>query len=630
VSRIVVQIAVQASLAVLSSYLAFWIRFDGAVPTAYTGVWLAGLPLLLVTRVLAFGPFSLYAGVWRYTGIFELRSIAAAVTVSSLAFALIAHWTFRQPAYPRSVLILDAVLLFVLLGGVRLLPRIAIGLRRSRAARRVLIYGAGNAGESIVRDMKRNPSQFEPVGFIDDDASKVGLRIHGVRVLGTRTDLVDVIARRKPSEVLVAMPRVDAATVRSVVRALEPFDVRISTLPSLRDIVDGRVAVSQIRALALDDLLQRPPVALDLGSVQRLIRGRRVLVTGAAGSIGSELCRQLVRCEPAHLVLLDKDESALHRIDVELQRDAGNAHVALLGDVKHVRRLCTIFAEHRPQIVLHAAAYKHVPIMQCHPDEAVLNNVSGTRRLCETAVAHGVETFALISSDKAVNPTSVMGATKRIGELYLQAMARDAAGRSTVFCGVRFGNVLGSNGSVVPLFLEQIRRGGPVTITDPEVARYFMSVGEACALVLRAVTLARGGEIFVLEMGEQIRIADLARHLIRLSGFVPESDIALQYVGLRPGEKLTEELVGTDESAAASPAEKIRRIVPARVPPLPWLVGQLDELERLAERGDTGTVVELLERLTLAKSLAVPVGRRPPAVPVLPAQVGRDPQRMAG
>jgi FlaA1/EpsC-like NDP-sugar epimerase len=425
------------------------------------------------------------------------------------------------------------------------------------------------------------------MGFIDDDPGKVGRRIHGVKVLGTRRALARVMATEKVDMVLVAVPRAEPETIRSIVRALEPFKVPIQTLPNLRDILNGRVTVNQIRKLSVEDLLERVPVGLDVERVRDLVAGKRVLITGAGGSIGSELSRQIGALAPSGLVLLDRYENGLHGLMIEPHwRQAGYPVDVVVADVANPDQMGALLASHRPDIVFHAAGHKHVPLMEANACEAVKNNIGGTRIMVETAQRFGVDRFILISTDKAVNPFSVMGASKRVAELLVQGMSAGGA----VCSAVRFGNVLASNGSVVPQFVEQIDRGGPVTVTHPEVRRYFMLISEAVHLVLQAAALAKGGDIFVLEMGEQIRVLDLARNLIRLSGLVPDQDIAITFTGLRPGEKLSEELVSGDEIAEPTPASGILRVQLAATPDWSQVFQQVTELEMLAEAGDEAGV----------------------------------------
>ena len=462
-----------------------------------------------------------------------------------------------------------------------------------------MIFGAGDAGEMIVRDMKRRAFyNGEPIGFVDDDRRKVGQRIHGLAVLGTRHDLPAILERHRPDDVLIAIPTAEAATIRGIVKALEPFKLSIKTLPNLRDVMDGKVSVSQIRELAIEDLLPRAPVGLDPEPVRHLIAGQTVLVTGAGGSIGSELCRQILSFGPRSLVLFERYENSLFAIENDL-RDRGSAceiH-AVVGDMTDRRRVDTVMAAHRPGIVFHAAAHKHVPLMESSPCEAVKNNVGGTWVLARAAVRHGVSRFVMISTDKAVNPTSVMGATKRVCEIIVQGLADGAGANGTRFSVVRFGNVLGSNGSVIPRFIAQIKTGGPVTVTHPDIRRFFMLIPEAVELVLHAATLGEAGEVMVLDMGEQIKVLDVARHLIRLSGYVPDEDVQIVFSGLRPGEKLFEELQADAENAEPSGVEKIVRIRRATTPDPGVVERQVLGLSRAARRGDAVRTLALLNQM---------------------------------
>jgi len=586
--NVIVQLAAVAA----SNYAAFWLRFDGAIPESMQALIAQTLPWLVLIRGLMFLPIGLYSGLWRYTSIWDLWNLVAGVAGSSIVFSLFVQFGLRV-GYVRSVYVMDAILLVLVLGGMRLARRIYREFGHVQRRGRVLIYGAGDAGAMIVRDIRHNPFyDYEPIGFVDDDPSKLGQRIHGVKVLGTRELLATIIRFKKPDVVLVAMPSAGVATTRSIVHALEPFKVRIHTLPNLGDILGGKVTVGQIRELSVEDLLERAPVGLEVAPARKLVSGKCVLVTGAGGSIGSESSRQIAALGPTKLVLVDRYENGLHDITTELELSSGVGRVdAVIGDVTDVDRMASVFAEHRPDVVFHAAAHKHVPLMELSACEAVKNNIGGTRVITQVAQRFGVERFVLVSSDKAVNPSSVMGATKRAAEFIVQVANRQGMG---IFTSVRFGNVLGSNGSVVPRFLEQIKRGGPVTVTHPEMRRYFMLIPEAVHLVLRAAALAEGGDIFVLEMGDQIRVLDLARNLIRLSGFVPGEEIPIIFTGCRPGEKLVEELVGKDETTEQSAADRILRVKPTLPFDATWFASRLVHLEAAARAGDTKLVLERL------------------------------------
>lgn len=529
------------------------------VPNAQPMPW-SWLDLLIVLTVQGgvFAWTGLYKGLWRFASLPDLWNILRASVVGSVGVGLALFLYSRLAGVPRSVLLIYPVVLCVLLGTPRLAYRYwkdsRVDLFQTTPAKRVLILGAGRAGETLVRDLRRD-TRYEPVGFVDDSAQLVGARVHGVPVLGELKNL-GVLAREVAAEMLlIAMPSASTAQMRRVVQECEATSLPFRTVPRLDDVIAGRAQFNELKEVAIEDLLGRETVTLDWTAIRQQISGRRVMVTGGGGSIGSELCRQVARLGAASLTVLETSEFNLYRIELELRTTYPELEIQpILADASDAAAVERAFASARPQAVFHAAAYKHVPLLQGQLREAFRNNVLGTRYVADAADRHGAETFVLISTDKAVNPTSVMGACKRIAEIWCQNLA---ARSRTRFITVRFGNVLDSAGSVVPLFREQIRRGGPVTVTHPEISRYFMTIPEACQLILQAAALGKGGEIFALDMGEPVKIRDLAEQMIRLAGKVPGRDVAIVFTGLRPGEKLFEELFHPLENYSATTHAKI-------------------------------------------------------------------------
>ena len=541
--------------------LAYLLRFNLEIPQEFLGGMLESLAIVLPAQAAVLWAFGLYRGMWRFTSLADLKSILIAGATATAAAALLLFVTQRGVLVPRSVLILDPLILVMLMSGSRLAYRYLHERRLQGllgAPRKpVIVLGAGVAAEKLITDLGSS-QEWKLVALLDDDPGKRGRDIHGIRVLGALRDLPQVVQSTGAQHAIIAMPSTAHAVRRRAAELCTQAGVSAMTVPAIDDLVSGKVTVSQIRSVELDDLLGRDPVALDSDGLRGLLDGRTVLVTGAGGSIGAELCRQIARYAPARVVLFELSEFALYTIEQEFRdRHPGVAVSAVIGDVKDAARVAQTFERFRPEVVFHAAAYKHVPLMEEENAwQAVQNNVLGTLTVAGAAAAAGARKFVLISTDKAVNPTNVMGATKRVAERLCQSVQAQA-GTATQFVIVRFGNVLGSTGSVIPRFRAQIAAGGPLTVTHPEIQRYFMSIPEASQLVLQAALMGSAGQIFVLDMGEPVKIAELARQLIRLSGF-SENDIRIVYTGLRPGEKLYEELLADAESTEPTPHPKLR------------------------------------------------------------------------
>jgi len=545
----------QACLIVCSLILAWLLRFDFTLP--YRPILLSAIPILVFTRVATIAYFGLFRGWWKYAGIRDAIDILKAVGTGSILFWAIMRFALKVTAFPRTIYVLEALLTAGLLVGVRLLSRVVAESVRENitSCKRVILIGAGSAAHMILREIRRPGSGYVAVGCLDDDRSKLGIRIDNVRVLGTVDQLSEVLSSESTDEVLIAVPSATGIQMRRFVEICNLAKISFRTVPALKDIIAGQVVVSQLRDVSLEDLLGRDPVQIDLEAVRRQIAGRRVLVTGAAGSIGSELCRQILDYGPAQLICLDQSETGLYFLRLaHVGHENGSQLIFRVADICDGERIRGLLLELRPEIVFHAAAYKHVPMMESNVQEAVKNNVLGLVGLSELAAEAGCKSFVLISSDKAVNPTNVMGATKRICELILSA--KPPNGMRCV--SVRFGNVLGSSGSVVPVLRQQLRNHQPLTITHPDIKRFFMITAEAVALVLQAFAIGDHGDILVLDMGEPVRILDLARSLIRLSG-KSEQDVEIQFTGLRAGEKLNEELFYEHETVTPTSCDRIKR-----------------------------------------------------------------------
>jgi FlaA1/EpsC-like NDP-sugar epimerase len=610
------QLATDAGLIVAAWYLAFRLRFDHEIPIYYRTLFDRTVFAVLGIQLVVFVAFGFYNRFWRYVSTRDMWGAARGVTVACLISSLTIYFWAPVPQLrmPRSVAIIDWLLLLAFVAGARLLARTVMERPSPRdivaRGKEVVVVGAGDAAQLVVRELLRSPALgYTPIGLIDDDAGKRNMRLHGVRVLGGTGDLRRIIREQKPDEVLIAVPSASGELRQRVVMLAREEGVPVKTLPGLHELFAGDSNLAaQIRPVQVEDVLGREPVEVDLREAGAYLRDETVLVTGAGGSIGSELCRQIVQTGCRRLILVDQAETPLFEIERELvaERDFPAA-VPILADVGNRAKMTQVLAQHRPGVVFHAAAYKHVPLMESNPLESVRNNALATRTVADVAVELGVKRFVLVSTDKAVNPQTVMGQSKALCEWIVESLG-SRPDVETRFVGVRFGNVLGSSGSVIPIFRRQIERGGPVTVTDPEMTRFFMTIPEAVSLVVQAGAIGGRGDLFVLDMGDPVRIVDLARDMILLSGKEPDRDVAIEFVGARAGEKLHEELWSDEETVSETPHPKIRLVTGRIVDPL-WLEEELTELERLVEEGDRlGVVTRLAAMIRKPKFVGGPAG----------------------
>ncbi len=645
----------------LAYYLAFVIRFESVISSEYLNMMMTYFPVIVLIRLVLFSRAGLYKDMWGYSSIGDMMKVLRSITVGSAIFFILIRFIIGSKVFPISVYVLDWLLLIIISGGSRLLIRVFREYLHSQpAGKRILIIGAGDAGEIIVRDIISSPkSSYEPIGFIDEDPHKKGFRIRGVPILGPIRSIPKVIEKYEPEEILITLSSTDTKNIRRIYELCKPYSIGIKKLPELNEILDGNVAVtkklghhlvqanliteekvnealdlqkkeggrlgskliklgyiseeklvsflnkqfgiSHMKPISLEDLLQREQVKTNIKSVRAFIEDKTVMVTGAGGSIGSELCRQIMKYQPANLVLFERYENNLFKIERELNEmksGASNGETNILitpiiGDVTDVLSLENVFSRYHPQIIFHAAAHKHVPLMEYNPIEAVKNNIIGSKNVIDISDQYRVENFVMVSTDKAVNPTSIMGATKRVAEFLTMNKNGSSA---TKYTTVRFGNVLGSNGSVIPTFKKQLKNGGPITVTHPDITRFFMLIPEAVHLILLAASTGNGGEIFVLDMGDAINISSLAENLIRLSGFIPGKEIKIEYTGLRPGEKLYEELFDNSEKIVSSENKNFSMAIP-EIPSQSELLQYVSELERVVRQNELKNVIPTIQKI---------------------------------
>ncbi len=595
------QLVADAGLVSLAWYLAFRLRFDPKIPPYYETLFVRTLLIVLAIKLVVFVLFGFYNRWWRYVSTRDMWGAARGVSAACIVADVVVYFAspVGQIRLPRSVAIMDFLLLLAFVAGARLLARTVMERPAARElmarGKEVIVVGAGDAAQLIVKEMLKSPGLgYAPIGLIDDDPRKHNLRIHGVRVLGTTEELRHIVRDQRPDELLIAIPSASGEVRQRIVNVARDEGIPVKTLPGLYELIAGEANLAaQIRPVQVEDVLGREPVEVDLAREAAYLKDEIVLVTGAGGSIGSELCRQIARIGCKTIILVDQGETPLFEIERELVGERGfTPAVPVLADIGNQTKLRQVFERYRPGVVFHAAAYKHVPLMEANPLESVRNNTLGTKAIVEVAVEFGASRFVLISTDKAVNPKTVMGQSKALCEWIVETYG-SRQDISTRFVAVRFGNVLGSSGSVIPIFRRQIDRGGPVTVTHPEMTRYFMTIPEAVSLVVQAGAIGGRGEVFVLDMGDPVRIVDLAENMIRLSGRQPGTDIAIDFVGVRPGEKLHEQLWSDSENVSATAHAKINLVTRASIDAA-WLEDELAELQHLVETGDT---LELVAKL---------------------------------
>ncbi|MFC1576412.1 polysaccharide biosynthesis protein [Candidatus Omnitrophota bacterium] len=578
---------------------AYFIRFDGIPSEKYIHMMLQMLPIVLVARLAALFYFKLHKSIWHYASVKDLIQIIKAVSISSV-FIVASALVFNR-SHPRSIFVIDWLLLIIALSGARFVIRLTRPVRWAwqKTAKvhkkRVLIVGAGDAGEMLLREIiYRYGNTYEVIGLVDDSPRKFGRHIHGVSVLGNRTDIPDIVKDKRVDEIILAIPSISSEGMRDILQYCIKSGARYRTVPKVSDLPDGTVKIKQLREIKLEDLLERDEALLDKDAIERYIRGKNVLITGAGGSIGSELARQVAGFGPRTLVLFEKAENPLFYINMELDRMPFKIKKhAIIGDICDRERVKEVFKKYKPDIIFHAAAHKHVPLMEENSTEAVKNNIFGTKVLAEESVSAGVEKFIMLSTDKAVDPVNVMGASKRMTETLMTTLGKTA---NTQFIAVRFGNVLGSEGSVIPTFKKQIEKGGPITVTHPEIKRYFMTIPEAAGLVMQAGLMGRGGEIFILEMGTQIKVVDIAVDLIRLAGLEPHKDIKIVLTGLRQGEKMHESLTSNSERLVKTYHNKIN-VVESNEPNPRNIFEDIKTLEGIINKGSLKMLVAKLEEM---------------------------------